>query len=126
MGIKSIFGKVAGFVGGLAGALLPLSQAIDLAMALFKIGVAQRDVQKILAAADALDEVADKMDITSLELREASGAIRDGVAETGPGGRDLTGNELIDIGGEVADIGPAAKEIGEAGANLVQRLRDAL
>jgi len=111
MGIGSILSKVTGFLGGIVPSVMKLGDLLVLIKSVIKVGVAERDVdklQKVAALGVSLGELVQGL---GSEIVEAFEKLGEAVSEDGPGGRDLTGDELLEIADEMEDLGPAGAAI---------------
>ena len=126
MGIGSVFGKVAGFISGVMPTLMKFGEAISMVLSLVKIGVAERDVDKLSQVCDAMDALAMELDDLKGETLEVSSALRRAIDVDGPGGKDITGLEAKDLAMELDDIPVELKDIGVRISEITKAVKAAL
>ena len=123
MSIKSVFGKVFGFLGGVGPTLLKFSEVISLALSVIRVKMSNGDVAGVLAAVAPLRSVQFGLARLSQELGEALDAVELAVSEGSDGGRDITGTEGKEIVDEFADLPPVIADIAADLAEAAKKLR---
>lgn len=126
MGVKDVFGKVFGFLGGVAPTLLKFSEVITLALSVLRIKMAKGDVAGVLATVAPLRRVQFGLARLSQELGEALDAVEQAVGDGGDGGSDITGTEGKEIVDEFADVAPVVADITADLAEAGKALRNLL
>ena len=113
MSVKNVFGKVFGFLGGIAPTLLKFQDVVALALSVLRIKMSQGDVAGVRAALAPLRSVQIGLARLATELGEALDVAEAAIDPAGDGGSDVTGTEGKAIVDEFADIAPVLKDIGE-------------
>lgn len=126
MGIKDVLGSVFGFVKGLLPNVMKLGEALTLLLGIIKIGVAERDVEKIREVAQIGADIGRLFMQMGQEMVEFFDRLAGAVADEGEGGRDITGNEIRELADEGDDVAPVAAQIGVETTRLVSKVRGLL
>lgn len=126
MGIKDVLGSVFGFVKGLLPNVMKLGEALTLLLGIIKIGVAERDVEKIREVAQIGADIGRLFMQMGQEMVEFFDRLAEAVADEGEGGRDITGNEIRELADEGDDVAPVAAQIGVETTRLVSKVRGLL
>ena len=123
MSVLDVFKKIGGFLGGIIPTVGKLSEALNLVLALLSVGVAQRDVEKIRAAARKGMELGELFAQLGIEISQFFAELLNAVADDSDKGNDISGNEIRVLLQEADDIPPIAAELSQKAASLVSDIR---
>ena len=117
--IKSAFG----FLGGLAPYLIKLTGIVDLLAGLIKVGMANEDAATVEKACAEWAEASAAVRNVLDEADEAFLAVAAAVSDAGPGGKDITYEEIKTALSQAKDVGPAMQEANHQLGDVLDELK---
>lgn len=124
----SIFSKLGDLIPGVlrkVGLLvIRLGDVLPLVDDLLKLGIAERDVPKVEAVCDSLDDTVDHLQIVIDQMKLATNEVREAVGMSSEGGRDITLGEFREeIMPEFVRLGELAGNTDEVVGDLIEKLK---